>query len=336
MRNMVERKNKVSILVISKNAKNTIRRLIDSILAQTYPNIELVCVDSSNDGTEQILEESKNKSQVPFKLIFQEPKGCGAARNEAFRNASGDIITALDSDDYIPSDYIEKLVKPFNERNNVIGVYVNGLIVSSGKTLFSELVKLYEDITLFKDELFYDNSHKYLIATVREIGEAAGEYDDAEVAEDLIHGKRVDKALKEFMAKGYVFETVDTYFISERQSQIFGTHWKKCMWYAKALVNKNYLVNYKREWIIKVVSSAYISLLPFMLLILIVQSAGLITYGMVLAPLLLVFGYLGYKAVIKSVFTWKLMLLPAYLYYRALFTFTGLIYEVLKKAMSIL
>lgn len=331
-----EGKNKVSILIISKNAKDTIRRLLDSIFAQTYPNIEIVSVDSSNDGTEQILEEYKRKSKFPFKLIFQKPKGCGAARNEAFRNASGDIITSLDSDDYILPDYIEKLAKPFNERNNVIGVYVNGIIVSSGTTLFSELVRLYEDITLFKDEVFYDKPHKYLIASRREIGDAAGEYDeDAEVAEDLIYGKRVDKVLKDFMARGYVFETVDTYFISERQAHTFKDHWKKCMWYAKALANRKYITNYKREWIIKVVSSAYISLLPFMVLILVVQSAGLITYGMVLVPLALIFGYLGSKAVIKRMFTWKLTLLPAYIYYRAFFTFAGLIYEVLKKAMSI-
>ena len=167
---MDEMAKKVSILIISKNAENTIKRLMDSIFAQTYLGIEIVCVDSSDDSTKGILEEYKRFSKFPFKLIFQEPKGCGAARNETFRNASGDIITVLDSDDYIPADYIEKLVKPFNEKDNIVGVYVNGMIVSSAKNLFSEFVKLYEDITLFRDEVFYDKPHKYLIATIKKVG----------------------------------------------------------------------------------------------------------------------------------------------------------------------
>lgn len=326
---MAEGINKVSILIISKNAKNTIRRLLDSIFAQTYPNMEIVCVDSSNDGTEDILKEYKKNSKFPLKLIFQKPKGCGAARNMAFRSASGDITTSLDSDDYVPADYIEKLAKPFNEKNNVIGVYVNGIIVSSAKNMFSEFVKLYEDITLFKDEVFYDKPHKYLIATRREVGNAIGEYDEsAEVAEDLLRGKKADEIIENYRSRGYVFETVDTCFISERQAHTFTNHWKKCMWYAKALVNKDYIKNYKKDSFIKVGASIYISALPFILLIL-SFFGNTFVYGVVIAPFLLSMVYLGYKAFLKRIFTWKLIVLPLYVYYRAFFTFIGILYNLL-------
>lgn len=328
---------KVSILVISKNVENTIKRLMDSIFAQTYPGIEIVCVDSSDDGTKGILEEYKRFSKFPFKLIFQEPKGCGTARNEAFRNASGDITTVLDSDDYIPADYIEKLVQPFNEKNNIVGVYVNGMIISSAKNLFSEFVKLYEDITLFRDEVFYDKPHKYLIATIREVGAAAGEYDEnAEVAEDLIHAKGVNEVLKEFTTKGYTFESVDTCFISERQAHTFTDHWKKCMWYAKALVYKNYIRNYKKDSIIKIGASTYITTLPFMLLILFSFGANAFVYGVIVMPLLLTMIYLDHKAFRKGIVTWKLFLLPFYIYYRAFFTFAGILYELTIKIYAVL
>lgn len=327
---MVEGANKVSILIISKNAKNTIRRLLDNIFAQTYPNIELVCVDSSDDGTEDVLKEYKRNSKFQFKLIFQEPKGCGAARNMAFRNARGDIITALDSDDYIPADYIEKLAKPFNQKNNVMGVYVNGIIISSAKNMFSEFVKLYEDITLFKDEVFYDKPHKYLMATRREIGEAIGGYDEnAEVAEDLIRAKKADEILENYRSRGYVFEAADTYFISERQAHTFTNHWKKCMWYAKALVNKDYIKSYKKDSFIKIGASIYISTLPFILLILLFFGTNTFIYGVVIAPFLLSMVYLGYKAFLKRILTWKLIVLPLYVYYRALFTFIGILYNLL-------
>ena len=330
MKIMAEGTEKVSILVISKNAKNTIRRLLDSITVQTYPNIELVCVDSSNDGTENVLKEYKKNSKIQFKLTFQEPKGCGAARNTAFRNASGDIITSLDSDDYIPSDYIEKLAKSFNQKNNVIGVYVNGIIVSSAKNTFSEFIKLYEDITLFKDEIFYDKPHKYLMATRREVGEAIGEYDEnAEVAEDLLRGKKADEILENYRSKGYVFETADTCFTSERQAHTFTNHWKKCMWYAKALVNKDYIKSYKKDSFIKIGASIYISTLPFILLILPFSSNNTFVYGIVMAPFLLSMVYLGYKAFLKRIFTWKLIVLPLYVYYRAFFTFIGILYNLI-------
>jgi glycosyltransferase involved in cell wall biosynthesis len=329
---MAEGTQKISILVISKNAKNTIRRLLDSISAQTYPYIEIVSVDSSNDGTEDILEEYKRKSKFSFKLLFQKPMGCGAAKTLAFRNASGNIITGLDSDDYIPPGYIEKLVKPFNERNNVIGVYVSGIIVSSAKNMFSEFVKLYEDITMFKDAVFYDKPHKYLIALRRDVAEAAGEYDEnAEVAEDLIHGKKANEILENYMSQGYVLETADTHFISERQAHTFKHHWKKCVWYAKALVNKDYIKSYKKDSIIKIGASIYISILPFMLFILLAFNMNAFVIGVAIAPFLLSMLYLGYRAYLKRIVTWKLVLLPVYIYYRAFFTFAGILYNLLIK-----
>ena len=332
MKNLIDNGKIVSILIISKNVEHTIKRLMDSIFAQTYPNIEIVCIDSSDDSTKSILEEYKRNSKFPFKFIFQEPKGCGVARNTAFNNASGDIITALDSDDYIPVDYIQKLVRPFNEKNYIAGVYVNGMIVSSAKNFFSDFVKLYEDIMLFNDEVFFNKPHKYLIATLREVGEEAGEWDEnAEVAEDLIHRKKVIEILEKFNSNGYKLECVDTCFISERQAHTIKDHWKKCMWYAKALVNKNYIKSYKKDSISKICASTYITMLPFMLLILFFLNAQVFVYVVIVMPLLLVMIYIWYKAFLKGIVTWKLFLLPFYIYYRAFFTFIGILFEILRK-----
>ena len=75
---------KVSIIIVSRNAKSTIRKCLDSILSQTYPNIEVVVVDSSEDGTEKILEEYAEKSKFPFKIIRPRAKRsrcCTKCRN---------------------------------------------------------------------------------------------------------------------------------------------------------------------------------------------------------------------------------------------------------------
>ena len=88
---------KLSIVVPSFNAVATIKRTLDSILSQNYPNLELVCVDGeSNDGTIDILQQYREQIDV----LICEPDKCQAeALNKGFDRATGDVYGWLCADD---------------------------------------------------------------------------------------------------------------------------------------------------------------------------------------------------------------------------------------------
>ena len=103
----------VSVIVPTHNRLSTLKRAIESVLAQDYPNIELVVVDDgSTDGTWNYL--SGRAQEGPWKVARnEEPRGACCARNQAIELASGGYIANLDDDDYFEPDRISKLLAAF-------------------------------------------------------------------------------------------------------------------------------------------------------------------------------------------------------------------------------
>lgn len=101
----------VSVVVPVYNVKDYLRCCLNSIIQQTYSNIELILVDDgSTDGSEMICDEySKLDSRI--KCIHQENQGLSAARNIGIENAEGEYIAFVDSDDYISPLYVETLLE---------------------------------------------------------------------------------------------------------------------------------------------------------------------------------------------------------------------------------
>ncbi|NND88735.1 MAG: glycosyltransferase family 2 protein [Flavobacteriaceae bacterium] len=86
----------ISIVLPTYNRKDDVTRAIDSVLAQTYSNFELIVIDDgSNDGTEQALRTYKES----IVYYYQENQGVAKARNFGCRKASGNWIAFIDSDD---------------------------------------------------------------------------------------------------------------------------------------------------------------------------------------------------------------------------------------------
>ncbi len=107
---------KVSIVIPVYNTEKYIERCIDSVLNQTYRNIEVIVVDDcSPDNSDNVLKDIINRSNkagdLEFKFLKHEHNsGLSAARNTGIRASSGDYIFLLDSDDELPSSSIEHLV----------------------------------------------------------------------------------------------------------------------------------------------------------------------------------------------------------------------------------
>ena len=102
---------RVSVIVPVYNAAATLRKCLDSLVAQTLDKIEVICVnDGSTDASERIMRGYAAK-YANIQILTQPNKGAAAARNVGIQNASGDYIAFVDSDDYISSDYLELLYK---------------------------------------------------------------------------------------------------------------------------------------------------------------------------------------------------------------------------------
>ena len=107
---MKKKESLVSIIVPVYNVEKYLRKCLDSIISQTYKNIEVIIInDGSTDNCENICKEYESKDKR-IKLISQNNKGVSAARNLAIKNIAGEYIYFVDSDDYIEVDTIHKMV----------------------------------------------------------------------------------------------------------------------------------------------------------------------------------------------------------------------------------
>lgn len=98
----------VSVIIPVYNRESTIKRAIDSVLNQTYRNIELIVVDDgSTDSTMNILRQVEGEKII---IIGQDHKGANAARNLGIENAKGEYIAFQDSDDEWMPEKLEKQI----------------------------------------------------------------------------------------------------------------------------------------------------------------------------------------------------------------------------------
>ena len=108
---------KVSIILPVYNVESYLRQCLDSIIMQTLEDIEIICVnDGSTDNSLEILQEYKNKDSR-IKIINQENRGQGVARNIALENITGDYIGFVDPDDYISPNMYKTLYETAIKHN---------------------------------------------------------------------------------------------------------------------------------------------------------------------------------------------------------------------------
>ena len=99
----------ISVVVPVYNVENYVKECLDSILVQSYSNLQIIIVnDGSTDQSGIICEEyAKKDSRVEY--VYQKNKGLSAARNKGISCAKGEFICFVDSDDYVHKKYVECL-----------------------------------------------------------------------------------------------------------------------------------------------------------------------------------------------------------------------------------
>ena len=103
-------KIKISIVTVSFNSKLTIARTIDSVVGQTYRNIEYCIVDGNSiDGTVDIIKKYHSLYPEIIKFVSEPDKGIYDAMNKGIKMATGDIIGIVNSDDWHMTDILTNM-----------------------------------------------------------------------------------------------------------------------------------------------------------------------------------------------------------------------------------
>ena len=135
----------VSVVIPLYNKGKYIERALNSVLSQTYPPIEIIVVDdgSTDDGPERVLKYNDPR----IKLIRQENKGPGAARNAGLAIAKGEYIAFLDADDEWLPDFLQSGIALLEKNDDVA-------MVSFGYYSYPEMKKNNEGSVIWKG--FYE------------------------------------------------------------------------------------------------------------------------------------------------------------------------------------
>ena len=115
--NMDYSEEMISVVVPVYNVEEKLGVCVDSLVNQTYKNLEIILVDDgSTDNSGQLCEEHA-KTDARIKVVHQKNQGLSGARNTGIDNATGKYIFFLDSDDYLTYDALEKLLDQLHRCN---------------------------------------------------------------------------------------------------------------------------------------------------------------------------------------------------------------------------
>ena len=143
---------KITVIVPVYNVENYLEKCLDSLINQTYKNIEIIVInDGSTDNQGEICQEYAQKDNR-IVYIEKENGGLSDARNVGLDKMTGSYVTFIDSDDWIEQDYIETLYKKIVEyqadiavgnyiltmkmRKHIISIYMGIPIMRKYMTIF--------------------------------------------------------------------------------------------------------------------------------------------------------------------------------------------------------
>ena len=117
----------ISVVIPAYNVEQYIEKCMDSVLCQTYRDLEVIVVDDgSTDNSAKLIEKYISDKRV--KYINQENAGVSAARNNGIKASTGEFLTFVDSDDYLELDMYEKLYSALSETDADVAVCDYNLI----------------------------------------------------------------------------------------------------------------------------------------------------------------------------------------------------------------
>ncbi len=112
----------ISIVVPAYNVEKYIGKCIESLMNQTYQNIEIIIIDDgSSDNTAQICDDYAYKDNR-IKVVHRENMGVSAARNYGIEISKGEFVAFIDSDDFVSKIYCEKMISAISRNNAEVAI----------------------------------------------------------------------------------------------------------------------------------------------------------------------------------------------------------------------
>lgn len=174
---------KVSVIIPTYKRSDNLLRAINSVLSQTYKNIEIIVVDDNDSDSIYRTENIKklNKYVENDKIIYlkhKENKNGAAARNTGLKKATGDYITFLDDDDYFINTRIEKLVNLLEENPQYSCAYSSVAMSKLNKIIAIILANKKDNLRLdvLKQKSFFGTGSNMFFK--REVVEKIGLFDE--------------------------------------------------------------------------------------------------------------------------------------------------------------
>lgn len=149
---------KISVIVPIYNVEKYLKKCIESIINQTYSNLEIILVDDgSPDNCGKICDEYQVQDSR-IKVIHKKNGGLSDARNAGIKEATGEIISFIDSDDFVDLDMYEYMLNEMQKENADIVICGTKIDFENGKTRIKRAEK--RKILNSKDALIELNSFK--------------------------------------------------------------------------------------------------------------------------------------------------------------------------------
>ena len=128
----MKKNNLVSVVVPVYNTEDFIDRCLDSIVNQTYKNIEILVIDDgSRDSSSKKCKEWEEKDNR-IRFFHKENGGLSDARNFAIDRMNGEYVTFIDSDDFVTNDFVETMLNLIQKNDSDISVCINTLYYEDG------------------------------------------------------------------------------------------------------------------------------------------------------------------------------------------------------------
>lgn len=148
----------ISVIVPIYNVEAYLQKCIDSLISQTYPNLEIILVnDGSTDASGAICDSYKNDSRI--KVIHNQNMGVADARNAGLAAVSGSLIGFLDGDDFISSDFYSYLYKILVENTADVAQCNFKKVFPAGAPLKDNVHEVEEQVT--------DVTGRYMLENLR-------------------------------------------------------------------------------------------------------------------------------------------------------------------------
>lgn len=299
----------MSIIVISKDEETVIEQCLTSIFLQTYPNLELVLVDSSQDRTFEIIERLRDRTKIPATIVRVPALGAGYARNVGLENATGEIVSWVDADETIPPEYISEAVAPLLKNPDLLAIFTPRILpLPQGR--FSKLLFLYTNAFTFTG-LNFDIPRVYR----KEFFKIVGGYDSSlrswEDIELMVRARmKIDSGSYQ---KRFEKVTASHLHNWEDKSGLVG-HFKISMWSGEGFANL--FVRYPKHYLINLLEIMYLFLVPILVVACLVDVHRIISL-LLLIPFFSLWPYTFWKTLRVSKKTVYALVIPFLMIYKA-------------------